>query len=97
MNIWTQMFLTQSQGMDKLDNLENIDSVPVTTDLEDSLPMVTYIMLHRIYDLLTLIANKMVDGDDVSKMMEYHERGFLLGPAPAFAPPVEEYKSTENA
>ena len=91
------MFLTRFQGMDKLDNLENIDSVPEKSDLEDNLPMVTYIMLHRIYDLLTLIANKFVDGDEVSKMMEYHERGFLLGPAPAYAPPVEEYQSPENA
>lgn len=79
-----------------MDNLENIDSVPESSDLESNLPMVTYIMLHRIYDLLTLIANKFVDGDEVSKMMEYHERGFLLGPAPAFAPPVEEYQSTEK-
>ena len=29
---------------------------PVNQNLEDNLPMVNYIMLHRIYDMLTLIA-----------------------------------------
>lgn len=53
--------------------------------LEDNLPMVNYIMLHRIYDVLTLIANKMVGPEETSKMVNYHEQGFLLGPAPAFS------------
>jgi len=57
-----------------------------SSDLEDNLPMVNYIMLHRIYDLLTLIANKLVGPEDVSKMVEYHNQGFLLGPTPSFTP-----------
>jgi len=59
-------------------------------NLEDNLPMVNYIMLHRIYDLLTLIANKMVGPEDVSKMVEYHNQGFLLGPIPSFTPSEQE-------
>ena len=59
-------------------------------NLEDNLPMVNYIMLHRIYDLLTLIANKMVGPEDVSKMVEYHDKGFLLGPTPSFTPSEQE-------
>lgn len=55
-------------------------------NLEDNLPMVNYIMLHRIYDLLTLIANKLVGPEDVSKMIEYHNQGYLLGPVPSFVP-----------
>ena len=55
-----------------------------TTNLEDNLPMVTYIMLHRIYDLLTLISNKVVGGEDTQKMINYHEQGYLLGPATAY-------------
>lgn len=53
--------------------------------LEDNLPMVNYIMLHRIYDVLTLLAkySSKDDGDEVAKLIEYHEKGFLLGPAPA--------------
>ena len=59
-------------------------------NLEDNLPRVNYIMLHRIYDLLTLIANKMVGPEDVSKMVEYHDKGFLLGPTPSFTPSEQE-------
>lgn len=59
-------------------------------NLEDNLPMVNYIMLHRIYDLLTLIANKLVGPEDVSKMVSYHDQGYLLGPMPSFVPPSQE-------
>jgi hypothetical protein len=61
-----------------------------TDDLESNLPMVNYIMLHRIYDLLTLMANKIVGSEDVEKMIQYHEQGYLLGPNPAYSPQVEE-------
>lgn len=64
-----------------MDNLE-------TSNLEDNLPMVNYIMLHRIYDMMTIIANSLAKDEDarlqVSKMVEYHKEGFLLGPSPAF-------------
>lgn len=59
-----------------------------SNNIEDNLPMVNYIMLHRIYDMLTLIANEIAKDDDsrlkISKMIEYHKEGFLLGPSPAF-------------
>lgn len=59
-----------------------------TSNLEDNLPMVNYIMLHRIYDIMTLIANELAKDEEsrlkISKMIEYHKDGFLLGPAPAF-------------
>jgi hypothetical protein len=61
---------------------------PKTDNLEDNLPMVNYIMLHRIYDIMTLVANLLAKDDDsrlqISKMVEYHKEGFLLGPSPAF-------------
>lgn len=57
-------------------------------NIEDNLPMVNYIMLHRIYDVLMLIGNSLAKDDDsrlqISKMVEYHKEGFLLGPSPAF-------------
>jgi len=56
--------------------------------IEDNLPMVNYIMLHRIYDMLTIMANK-ADPEKTAKMIEYHEQGFLLGPTPSFAPSEE--------
>lgn len=58
-------------------------------NLEDNLPMVNYIMLHRIYDLLTLISNKLVGPEDTSKMISYHDAGYLLGPAPSYSPQEE--------
>lgn len=58
--------------------------------IEDNLPMVNYIMLHRIYDMLTLIANKIAGGEETSKMVEYHEQGYLLGPSPSFTQNTEE-------
>jgi hypothetical protein len=60
-----------------------------SSDLEDNLPMVTYIMLHRIYDLLSLISNKIVGNEDTEKMIKYHEEGYLLGPVPSFKPSEE--------
>ena len=62
-------------------------------NLEDNLPMVDYIMLHRIYDLLTIISNKLVGSEDTQKMIQYHEQGFLLGPTPSYS--VEENKDGE--
>lgn len=61
------------------------DNTNQAKSLEDNLPMVNYIMLHRIYDVLTLLAkySSKDDGDEVAKLIEYHEKGFLLGPAPA--------------
>ena len=61
-----------------------------SSDLEDNLPMVNYIMLHRIYDLLTIIANKLVGPEDASKMVSYHEQGYLLGPAPSYSAAEED-------
>jgi hypothetical protein len=61
----------------------------ITSDLEDNLPMVNYIMLHRIYDMLSLIAKGSVGQEEVSKMIAYHEQGYLLGPVPAFTPGEE--------
>jgi hypothetical protein len=56
-----------------------------SNNLEDNLPMVNYIMLHRLYDLLTVISNTL-DPEKTSKVIEFHEQGYLLGPQPSFTP-----------
>jgi len=65
-------------------NEENIEPKP----LEENLPLVNYIMSHRIYDMLTLIAKFLANDEEsrlqVAKMIEYHKEGYLLGPAPAY-------------
>lgn len=66
-------------------NIEN-------NSLEDNLPMVNYIMLGRIYDVLCLIASKVCGDEEISKMVNYHEEGYLLGPNPSYNP-VEENKN----
>jgi hypothetical protein len=58
---------------------------PENQTIEENLPMVNYIMLHRIYDLLSLISNEIVGSEKTSKMVEYHDQGFLLGPAPSYS------------
>jgi len=65
-----------------------------SSDLEDNLPMVNYIMLHRIYDLLTIIANTLVGPEDTSKMVSYHEQGYLLGPAPSYSAAEDDGQQT---
>lgn len=45
--------------------------------------MASYIMMHRIYDILTLIATKL-NPEDTAKMVGYHEQGYLLGPLPSY-------------
>jgi hypothetical protein len=65
---------------------ENQDS----QNIEDNLPMVNYIMLHRIYDLLSLISNEIAGSEKTSKMVEYHDQGFLLGPAPSYSSEEEK-------
>jgi hypothetical protein len=59
------------------------------SNIEDNLSMVNYIMLHRIYDVLTIIANKLVGQEEVEKMIKYHDQGYLLGPAPSYTPQEE--------
>ena len=54
------------------------------SSIEENLPMVNYIMLHRIYDMMTLIAMKLAGEEETSKMVQYHEQGYLLGPTPAY-------------
>jgi hypothetical protein len=71
------------------------DQKAETSNLEDNLPMVNYIMLHRIYDLLSIISNKIVGSEDTEKMISYHEAGYLLGPVPSFSP-AEETNDIQN-
>ena len=65
-----------------------LDKMTETTNesssIEENLPMVNYIMLHRIYDMMTLIAMKLAGEEETSKMVQYHEQGYLLGPTPAY-------------
>lgn len=58
-------------------------------NLADNMDMVNYIMLHRIYDVMTIIASKLVGAEEVDKMIKYHDQGYLLGPNPSYTPQEE--------
>lgn len=58
-------------------------------DISENLEMVNYIMLHRIYDVMTIIASKLVGAEEVEKMIKYHDQGYLLGPNPSYTPQEE--------
>ncbi len=64
-----------------------------TNSLEENLPMVNYIMLHRIYDMLSLIATELAGEEKTSRMVEYHDKGYLLGPGPSYTPPEDSEKN----
>lgn len=61
--------------------------------LEENLPMVNYIMLHRIYDLLSLIATEVAGEEKTMRMVDYHDKGFLLGPGPSYTPDIDQENS----
>jgi len=63
---------------------------PDSQNIEENLPMVNYIMLHRIYDMLSLISNEIAGTEKTSQMVEYHDQGFLLGPAPSYSSEEEK-------
>ena len=62
-----------------------MEQIPLeqSQNLEDNLPMVNYIMLHRIYDLLTIVARHL-DQESTDKMIAFHDAGYLLGPTPSY-------------
>ena len=74
--------------MESRQKMLNNDGKDKSDALEDNLPLVDYIMSHRIYDMLVMIANLLAKTDEdvqkIEKMIEYHKDGFLLGPNPAY-------------
>ena len=61
-------------------------------NLADNLEMVNYIMLHRIYDLLTIIGKQLVGAEEIGKMLTYHDQGYLLTPGPSYTPQENQEK-----
>jgi len=58
--------------------------------MNDNLGTILYIMLGRIYDQLTLIADAQGKGEDMMKLMELHRQGHLMSPIPTLALPEAE-------
>lgn len=60
---------------------ENTEISKVTDDAV----VINYIMLARIYDLLTVIGDSLGRGEDVLKMINLHRQGQLMSPPPILA------------
>ena len=71
--------LKDRQKEDKVSNNEEISKV------NDDAIVVNYIMLARIYDLLTVIGDALGKGEDVLRLMELHKSGQLMSPPPVIA------------
>jgi len=59
-------------------------------NMNDNLGTIIYIMLGRIYDQLTLLADANGKGEDMLKLMELHRQGHLMSPIPTLALPDQE-------
>ena len=64
--------------------------------MNDNLGTILYIMLGRIYDQLTLIADAQGKGEDMMKLMELHRQGHLMSPIPTLAIPDNENSEEEE-
>ena len=52
-------------------------------DINENLGMVTYIMLGRIYDMLTIIADGVGRGEEALRLMNLHSQGEIMASPPS--------------
>ncbi len=52
-------------------------------DINDNLGVVLFIMLGRVYDMLTLIADGVGKGEDALRLISLHQSGELMCPPPS--------------
>jgi hypothetical protein len=72
------------------DNLEDQLQDQEVKSMNDNMGTILYIMLGRIYDQMTLIADAQGKGEDMMKLMELHRQGHLMSPIPTLALPDTE-------
>jgi hypothetical protein len=66
-------------------------------NLEDNLQMAQYIMLARIYDLISVLTSHMTEKPElIQNIVNLHEQGHILGPMPAFVPRENNDSTSEN-
>ena len=62
-------------------------------DINDNLGMVTYIMLGRIYDMLTIIADGVGRGEEALRLITLHQKGELMAPPPSLNIEIDDEQS----
>jgi hypothetical protein len=72
-------------NLEKEMNMEpDKDNVEVSK-INDDATVINYIMLARIYDMLTIIGDALGRGEDVLKLINLHKQGQLMSPPPIIA------------
>lgn len=66
----------------------------VKEDMNENIGTILYIMLGRIYDMLTLLCDANGKSEDALKMINLHRQGHIMSPLPALASFESEESST---
>lgn len=77
----TPKILKDIQKEEKMSNNEET-SVSEISKVNDDAIVINYIMLARIYDMLTVIGDALGKGEDVLRLMDLHKSGQLMSPPP---------------
>lgn len=71
----------ENMSEDKVETEVSESNLEVSKVQDDAI-VINYIMLARIYDLLTVIGDSLGKGEDIMKLMELHKSGQLMCPPP---------------
>ena len=92
-----QKFLQSPEKLQREENMSNIEQNETEiSHVNDDATVINYIMLARIYDLLTVIGDSLGRGEDMLKMINLHRQGQLMSPPPVIATNDSEVDTDEK-
>ena len=92
-----QKFLQSPEKLQREENMSNIEENETEiSHVNDDATVINYIMLARIYDLLTVIGDSLGRGEDMLKMINLHRQGQLMSPPPVIATNDSEVDTDEK-
>jgi hypothetical protein len=92
-----QNFLQSPEKLQREENImkKKLDETEIS-HVNDDATVINYIMLARIYDLLTVIGDSLGRGEDMLKMINLHRQGQLMSPPPVIATNDSEVDTDEK-
>lgn len=69
---------------------------PEVNGINENLGMVTYIMLARIYDMLSIIADGLGRGEEALRLISLHQSGEIMCPPPSINIEDDEYEDEQS-
>jgi hypothetical protein len=92
-----QKFLQSPEKLQREENImkKKLDETEIS-HVNDDATVINYIMLARIYDLLTVIGDSLGRGEDILKMINLHRQGQLMSPPPVIATNDSEVDTDEK-